>query len=97
MQVIKGWYAALPGEMEQVRKDLADTPYTIDRNALPQDSRAPSEASLRKSKVELHALRPTCRPPIRHNRRSAFLGQPGRMPGRIMPQFGRVHALQLAL
>lgn len=97
VQVIKGWYAALPGEMEQIRKDLADTPYTIDRNALPQDSRAPSEAALRKSKVEAHALRPTCRRAIRRNRRSAFLGQPSRMLGRIAPQVVRVHALQLAL
>ena len=97
VQVIKGWYAALPGEMEQVRKDLADMPYTIDRNALPQDSRAPSEAALRKSKAVAHAVRPTAWQPIRLNRRSAFLGQPGRFGGRNAPQFGRVHALQLGL
>ena len=44
MQVIKGWYAARPSEMQQVMQELAGKPYTIDRSALPKDSRAPAEA-----------------------------------------------------
>lgn len=97
MQVIKGWYAALPVEMQQVMKDLADTPYTIDRNALPQDSQAPSEASQRKAKAVAHALRPPCWQPNRLNNRLSFLGPRARTPRGIAPQFGRVGSLQIAL
>ncbi|KAA6427060.1 MAG: beta-glucosidase [Trebouxia sp. A1-2] len=46
-KVIKAWYAALPSEMQQVMESQAGKPYTNDRNALPQDSRAPAEASAR--------------------------------------------------
>ena len=76
VQVIKGWYAALPGEMQQVMKSRADKPYTIDRNALPQDSRAPAEASARvQSRVVAIALRNTYSRPSRLEYRSSFYGR----------------------
>ena len=98
MQVIKGWYAALPGEMQQVMKDLADTPHTIDRNALPQDSCAPSEASSKiHSRAVAHALRPPCWQANRLNSRLSFLGQKGRTPRGVAPQFSIIGSLRLAL
>ena len=79
VQVIKGWYAALPGKMQQVMKSLADKPYTIDRNALPQNSRAPAEASARaQARFAATAPKPRYLRPSRPGLRTGFLGRKGK-------------------
>ena len=90
MQVIKGWYTALPGEMQQVMKELAGKPYTIDRSALPKDSRAPSEAQAmaRQTRAASHQHKRHIRRPAY---RSAFLGQNLRAGAHAWQCVGQLH------